>query len=163
MSVFFFFRSCSSQKESCIIFVHNGKIVFILYCCHSRLTVIYLALFMSSERRHPSATCCQYHPFQSFCWSPGDQHPPCCLRCSLKQAHREPTLIWKAGSFCKRALYFNCIHFNGINLIRFLSQALIFSHNKGWRKFSEWKSWTSLFHCQGLRDAQKPLWITLLL
>lgn len=140
-SVFSFFRSCSSQKAVLYLYTME-KLSFFLHCCYSRLTDIYLPLLMSSQCRHPSATCCQYHPFQSLCWVLVIfmNHPPCCLRCSLKQAHREPTLIWKPGSFCKRALYFNCIHFNEINLIQFLSQVLIFSHNKGWRKFSEWKS-----------------------
>lgn len=89
------------------------KICIYLHCCHIRLMAIYLPLFMSSEYRHPSASCCQYHHFQSSCWVLVIfmNHPPCCQRCSLKQAHREHMLIWKPGSFCKRALYFNCIHF----------------------------------------------------
>lgn len=36
----------------------------------------------------------------------------CCLTCSLKQAHKEPVLIWKSGSFCKRTLDLIYIHFN---------------------------------------------------
>lgn len=78
-------------------------------------------------------------------------HPALPVRHFHKQAYREPLLFWEPGSFYERATkeYFKYSY-----LTQFLNQGSIFSHSKEWRKFSEWKSWTCPFHCQGLRDAQ---------
>lgn len=118
------------------MFIHDGDKVFIYIIATSGwwISICPFSWHMNVGVFEPLAVTIglRWACAGSWCslWS---THPAIPVRCSLKQACREPVLFWKPGSFCKRAQYFNYSY-----LRQFLSQGFIFSHNKGWRKFSEW-------------------------
>lgn len=146
MALLLFFSPCSSQTD---MFVHDGEKVFIYIIATSdwRVALCPFSCHLKVGVPEPLAVMISLHGAGAGSWcSLWTTHP---VKRSLRQACSEPVLFWKPQSLCKRAQYFNYSY-----LRQFLSQGFIFSHNKGWRKFSEWKSWTSPFHYQGLRDAQ---------
>lgn len=119
-----------------------------LYYLYIKWMVIYLCLSMSSEGGSSWASCCHCQPLQSLCWVQINYPFFFASKASAQTSFQRATAVLETCWFLWKILELQ-LQIWGNPWAR-----VSFSHNEGWRKFSEWKSCTSPFHCQDLKDAQ---------